>query len=82
MSGVTKDDPKAVIPLSVFAAFQALFAALTAALICGEISDRIKFGARMAFTGVLVTLVYPASGINGTVVGAEIDHGAGFAAVS
>ncbi|MFJ6901896.1 ammonium transporter [Streptomyces hokutonensis] len=58
MSGVMKDDPKAVIPLSVFAAFQALFAALTAALICGAISDRIKFGAWMAFTAIWVTLVY------------------------
>ncbi|MFE2423461.1 ammonium transporter [Streptomyces hokutonensis] len=58
MSGVMTDDPKAVIPLSVFAAFQALFAALTAALICGAISDRIKFGAWMAFTGIWVTLVY------------------------
>jgi Amt family ammonium transporter len=58
LSGVMKDDPKAVIPLSVFVAFQALFAALTAALICGAISDRIKFGAWMAFTGIWVTLVY------------------------
>ncbi|WP_105970921.1 ammonium transporter [Streptomyces geranii] len=58
MKGVIADDPKAVIPLSVFAAFQALFAALTAALICGAISDRIKFGAWMAFTGIWVTLVY------------------------
>ncbi|NEC87918.1 ammonium transporter [Streptomyces sp. SID12501] len=58
MSGVIADDPKAVIPLSVFAAFQALFAALTAALICGAISDRIKFGAWMAFSGIWVTLVY------------------------
>ncbi|MCT9080146.1 ammonium transporter [Streptomyces fulvoviolaceus] len=58
LSGVMKDDPKAVIPLSVFAAFQALFAALTAALICGAISDRIKFGAWMVFTGIWVTLVY------------------------
>jgi Amt family ammonium transporter len=58
MRGVIADDPKAVIPLSVFAAFQALFAALTAALICGAISDRIKFGAWMAFTGIWVTLVY------------------------
>jgi Amt family ammonium transporter len=58
LSGVMRDDPKAVIPLSVFVAFQALFAALTAALICGAISDRIKFGAWMAFTGIWVTLVY------------------------
>ncbi|MER6559016.1 hypothetical protein ABT300_14995 [Streptomyces sp. NPDC001027] len=29
MSGIINDDPNAVIPLSVFAAFQALFAALT-----------------------------------------------------
>ncbi|MEV6056473.1 ammonium transporter [Streptomyces sp. NPDC052107] len=58
MSGVMKDDPQAVVPLSVFACFQALFAALTAALICGAISDRIKFGAWMAFTGIWVTLVY------------------------
>ncbi|WP_405735863.1 ammonium transporter [Streptomyces sp. NBC_01537] len=58
MKGVIADDPKAVIPASVFAAFQALFAALTAALICGAISDRIRFGAWMVFTGVWVTLVY------------------------
>ncbi|MCG7206587.1 ammonium transporter [Streptomyces arenae] len=58
LSGVMADDPKATIPLSVFVAFQALFAALTAALICGAISDRIKFGAWMAFTGIWVTLVY------------------------
>ncbi|MEU9456879.1 ammonium transporter [Streptomyces sp. NPDC048277] len=58
LKGVMADDPKATIPLSVFAAFQALFAALTAALICGAISDRIKFGAWMTFTGIWVTLVY------------------------
>ncbi|WP_326731709.1 ammonium transporter [Streptomyces phaeochromogenes] len=58
MKGVITDDPSAVIPASLFAAFQALFAALTAALICGAISDRIKFGAWMVFTGIWVTVVY------------------------
>lgn len=51
-------DKKATIPPALFAAFQALFAALTAALICGAVADRIKFSAWMVFTGVWLTLVY------------------------
>ncbi|MEV7084650.1 ammonium transporter [Streptomyces sp. NPDC093085] len=58
MKGVIADDPHAVIPAAVFAAFQALFAALTTALICGAIADRMKFRAWMVFSGVWVTLVY------------------------
>lgn len=46
------------LPISLFALFQALFAAITVALISGAVADRMKFGAWMVFAGVWAVLVY------------------------
>ncbi len=46
------------IPTMAFAAFQAVFAIITVALISGAIADRAKFGAWLVFAGVWATLVY------------------------
>ena len=46
------------LPVSLFALFQALFAAITVALISGAAADRMKFGAWMVFAGVWAVLVY------------------------
>jgi hypothetical protein len=37
------------LPVSLFALFQALFAAITVALVSGAAADRMKFGAWMTF---------------------------------
>src|ERR1044072_7081155 len=47
-----------VRPVSFFSLFQALFAAITVALISGAVADRMKFGAWMIFAGVWAVLVY------------------------
>lgn len=46
------------IPLSVFVAFQLMFAIITLALISGAVADRLKFGAWMLFSAIWVTVVY------------------------
>jgi Amt family ammonium transporter len=46
------------LPLSLFSLFQALFAAITVALISGAAADRMKFGAWMLFAAVWAVLVY------------------------
>jgi ammonium transporter, Amt family len=46
------------LPVSLFALFQALFAAITVALISGAAADRMKFGAWMVFATVWAVLVY------------------------
>jgi ammonium transporter, Amt family len=46
------------IPHLAFAAFQAMFAAITVALISGAIVERIRFGAFLAFAVLWTTLVY------------------------
>ncbi|MQA84199.1 MAG: ammonium transporter [Streptosporangiales bacterium] len=46
------------IPVLAFAAFQLMFAIITAALISGAVADRAKFGAWVVFVGVWATLVY------------------------
>ena len=46
------------LPISLFALFQALFAAITVALISGATADRMKFGAWMVFAGLWAVLVY------------------------
>ena len=48
----------ALYPPIAFAAFQAVFAIITVALISGAIADRAKFGAWMIFAGIWATLVY------------------------
>ena len=46
------------LPVSLFSLFQALFAAITVALISGAVADRMKFGAWMLFATVWAVLVY------------------------
>ncbi|WP_174553485.1 ammonium transporter [Nocardia lijiangensis] len=46
------------IPLSVFVAFQLMFAIITVALISGAVADRLKFGSWLLFAGIWVTVVY------------------------
>ncbi|KIA61962.1 ammonium transporter [Nocardia vulneris] len=46
------------IPMSVFVAFQLMFAIITVALISGAVADRMKFGAWLLFAGIWVTVVY------------------------
>src|SRR3954463_4263009 len=46
------------LPVSLFALFQALFAAITVALISGAAADRMKFSAWMVFAGLWAVLVY------------------------
>lgn len=46
------------LPVSLFALFQALFAAITVALISGAAADRMKFAAWMVFATVWAVLVY------------------------
>ncbi|TKV57745.1 ammonium transporter [Nakamurella flava] len=50
--------PDATLPPMLVAAFQALFAAITVALVAGAVADRMKFGPWMVFSGLWVTLVY------------------------
>ncbi|WP_431956565.1 ammonium transporter [Nocardia lijiangensis] len=46
------------IPLSVFVAFQLMFAIITVALISGAVADRLKFSAWLLFAAIWVTVVY------------------------
>jgi len=46
------------IPLSVFVAFQLMFAIITVALISGAVADRLKFGSWLVFAGIWATIVY------------------------
>ncbi|BAD59013.1 MULTISPECIES: ammonium transporter [Nocardia] len=46
------------IPLSLFVAFQLMFAIITVALISGAVADRLKFGSWLVFAGVWATIVY------------------------
>ncbi|MGY0500722.1 ammonium transporter [Nocardia sp. FBN12] len=46
------------IPLSVFVAFQLMFAIITVALISGAVADRLKFGSWLVFAGIWATVVY------------------------
>jgi len=46
------------IPISVFVAFQLMFAILTVALISGAVADRLKFGGWLLFAGLWATFVY------------------------
>ncbi len=58
LEGLMVDDPEATLPTMAFVGFQAMFAAITVALIAGAVADRTKFSAWMVFGGVWVTLVY------------------------
>lgn len=55
---LSEDAVFGTIPTIVFAAFQAMFAVITIALISGAVADRMKFGGWVLFAGVWVTLVY------------------------
>ncbi|MFI6045561.1 ammonium transporter [Nocardia sp. NPDC051321] len=46
------------IPMSVFVAFQLMFAIITVALISGAVADRLKFGSWLLFAGIWATVVY------------------------
>ena len=46
------------IPATVFAAFQAMFAIITVALISGAVADRLRFGPWLVFAGIWATVVY------------------------
>ncbi|WGL51681.1 ammonium transporter [Nocardioides sp. BP30] len=46
------------LPVSLFALFQALFAALTVAIVSGAAADRMKFSAWMTFATLWAVLVY------------------------
>src|ERR1700756_3056053 len=46
------------LPATVFVAFQLMFAIITVALISGAVSDRLKFGAWLAFAALWATFVY------------------------
>lgn len=50
--------PGSSYPTLAFAAFQAMFAIITVALISGSIADRAKFGPWLVFAGIWATLVY------------------------
>lgn len=55
---LSEDAVFGTIPTIVFAAFQAMFAVITIALISGAVADRMKFGGWVLFAGIWVTLVY------------------------
>ncbi|WP_139589136.1 ammonium transporter [Mycobacterium ulcerans] len=46
------------LPMTVFVAFQLMFAIITVALISGAVADRLKFGAWLLFAGLWATFVY------------------------
>jgi Amt family ammonium transporter len=46
------------LPMTVFVAFQLMFAIITVALISGAVADRIKFGGWLLFAGLWATFVY------------------------
>lgn len=46
------------LPMTVFVAFQLMFAIITVALISGAVSDRLKFSAWLVFAGLWATIVY------------------------
>ncbi|HOQ09910.1 MAG TPA: ammonium transporter [Syntrophomonadaceae bacterium] len=46
------------IPQAAFAAFQLMFAMITAALIAGSVAERMRFSAFVAFTLLWTTLIY------------------------
>jgi Amt family ammonium transporter len=58
LEGLMADDPEATYPVMAFVAFQAMFAAITVALIAGAVADRMKFSAWMVFGAFWATLVY------------------------
>ncbi len=58
MAGIGIHTLTGSVPTPVFASFQLMFAAITAALLSGSIADRAKFGSWLVFVVVWVTIVY------------------------
>ncbi|WP_203742673.1 ammonium transporter [Actinoplanes cyaneus] len=58
MAGVGPDSITGSTPTLVFAAFQMMFAIITAALLSGAIADRAKFSTWVVFVAIWVTVVY------------------------
>jgi ammonium transporter, Amt family len=56
--GLEKESMSGTIPESVFMTFQATFAIITAALICGAVADRMKFSALLVFLAAWSLVVY------------------------
>ncbi len=56
--GMLEADPEASYPITLFAAFQGLFAVITVGLIAGAIADRTRFGTWLVFAGLWTVLVY------------------------
>lgn len=52
------EDYSSTVPLFAFAAFQCMFAVITAALITGAYAERFKFGAFVLFTFLWTTFLY------------------------
>ncbi|HEX7106639.1 MAG TPA: ammonium transporter [Acidothermaceae bacterium] len=57
-AGIGTDAVTGSVPTLAFAAFQLMFAAITAALLSGSIADRAKFGSWIVFVIAWVTVVY------------------------
>jgi Amt family ammonium transporter len=76
MSGTDDAGEVQALPGMAFAAFQAVFAVITVALISGAIADRAKFTAWMIFAGAWVTVVYfPVAHWVFAFQGEELDEG-------
>nr|WP_275585764.1 ammonium transporter [Geodermatophilus sabuli] len=58
LGDVVAGDEAAALPPALVAVFQALFAVITTALIAGAVSDRVRFGPWLLFTGLWAALVY------------------------
>ena len=56
--GMLEADPDASYPITLFAAFQGLFAVITVGLIAGAIADRTRFGTWLLFSALWTVLVY------------------------
>ena len=58
MANIGPDTLSGTVPTTVFAAFQLMFAIITAALLSGAVADRTRFSAWLVFVGAWVTVVY------------------------
>jgi ammonium transporter, Amt family len=56
--GLEKESMSGTIPETVFMTFQATFAVITAALICGAVADRMKFSSLLVFLAAWSLVVY------------------------
>jgi ammonium transporter, Amt family len=56
--GLEKGSMSGTIPETVFMTFQATFAVITAALICGAVADRMKFSSLLVFLAAWSLVVY------------------------